>query len=366
MSSSVAMPVAPDALKRAVYARRDHFLSHVATLTMKQARRLIETDLGLDAKALDEEATKAAVAKYVDRVLASGDGPPENVAAASKENRAPAATKSPAPAKPRTEHADEDTDEEEETDADEEEETDADEEGSDSDASELPSTKKRRVIEPKTNKTKTTKNKRKPAQKQKTTAAPVAGVVATLRDVCKRAGLTYQHVFMRHKDDETRIESLRGILNENGLDGKSSDAQIAKVRAKVELARDLDGIDQSNVIEGGRRRRAVATNDPWGQAASYDDMRGVHDDDTDEDDEVSDDDVSDDDDDDVSDDDVSDADKKSSDSEVEPADLFFDDDDGDEAPESKPGPAIESKPADSVAPKAPRRGGALYSDSDEE
>ena len=57
MSSSVAMPVAPDALKRAVYARRDHFLAHVATLTMKQARRLIETDLGLDAKALDEEAT---------------------------------------------------------------------------------------------------------------------------------------------------------------------------------------------------------------------------------------------------------------------------------------------------------------------
>jgi ribosomal protein L12E/L44/L45/RPP1/RPP2 len=363
MSSSVAMPVAPDALKRAVYARRDHFLAHVATLTMKQARRLIETDLGLDAKALDEEATKAAVAKYVDRVLASGDGPPENVAAASKENRAPAATKSPAPAKPRTEHADEDADEEEETDADEEEETDADEEGSDSDASELPSTKKRRVIEPKTNKTKTTKNKRKPAQKQKTTAAPVAGVVATLRDVCKRAGLTYQHVFMRHKDDETRIESLRGILNENGLDGKSSDAQIAKVRAKVELARDLDGIDQSNVIEGGRRRRAVATNDPWGQAASYDDERGVHDDDTDEDDEESDDDDDDDDD-----DDVSDADKKSSDSEVEPADLFFFDDDGDEAPESKPGPAFESKPApaDSVAPKAPRRGGALYSDSDEE
>ena len=360
MSSSVAMPVAPDALKRAVYARRDHFLAHVATLTMKQARRLIETDLGLDAKALDEEATKAAVAKYVDRVLASGDGPPENVAAASKENRAPAATKSPAPAKPRTEHADEDTDEEEETDADEEEETDADEEGSDSDASELPSTKKRRVIDPKTNKTKTTKNKRKPAQKQKKTAAPVAGVVATLRDVCKRAGLTYQHVFMRHKDDETRIESLRGILNENGLDGKSSDAQIAKVRAKVELARDLDGIDQSNVIEGGRRRRAVATNDPWGQAASYDDERGVHDDDTDEDDEESDDDDDD--------DDVSDAAKKSSDSEVEPADLFFDDDDGDEAPESKPGPAMESKPApaDSVAPKAPRRGGALYSDSDEE
>ena len=76
MSASVAtMRVAPDALKQAVYARRDHFLANVATLTMKQARRLIEADLGLDAKALDEASTKAAVAQYVDLVLAAGDGP---------------------------------------------------------------------------------------------------------------------------------------------------------------------------------------------------------------------------------------------------------------------------------------------------
>ena len=356
MSSSVAMPVAPDALKRAVYARRDHFLAHVATLTMKQARRLIETDLGLDAKALDEEATKAAVAKYVDRVLASGDGPPEKIAAASKENRAPVrATKSPAPsAQPRTEDADEDADEEEEPDADSEDSGSREKE-EDSDASEPPSTKKRRVIEPSTNKT--TKKKRAQTQKKKK-PAPVAGVVATLRDVCKRAGLTYTHVFMRHKDDDGRIESLRGILRENGLDGNASDARIAKVRARVELARDLDGIDQSNVIEGSRRRRAVATNDPWGQAVSYAE-RGGDDDDSESDDD------DDDDDDDVSDADDADAEKKSSDSEVEPADLFFDDDDGDEAPVDA-GPATESKPGDTVAPKAPRRGGALYSDSDEE
>ena len=148
MSASVAtMRVAPDALKQAVYARRDHFLANVATLTMKQARRLIEADLGLDAKALDEASTKAAVAQYVDLVLAAGDGPSEKPSAASKENRAPAATAKAA--KPVLKPAREDADEEEEEDADsdeEEEDADSDEDsdGSDDSDSEPPSTKKKR------------------------------------------------------------------------------------------------------------------------------------------------------------------------------------------------------------------------------
>ena len=38
---------------------------------MKQARRTLERDLGLAERALDDPERKAAVAKYVDRVLAS-------------------------------------------------------------------------------------------------------------------------------------------------------------------------------------------------------------------------------------------------------------------------------------------------------
>lgn len=366
MSASVAtMRVAPDALKQAVYARRDHFLANVATLTMKQARRLIEADLGLDAKALDEASTKAAVAQYVDLVLAAGDGPSEKPSAASKENRAPAATAKAA--KPVLKPAREDADEEEEEDADsdeeeedeEEEDSDEDSDGSDDSDSEPPSTKKKRHA-----KVPKVASKRKKAKRTKVSsaAAPVAGAVAALREVCKRAGLTYQHVFMRHKEDEARIEALKSILRDNGLDANASEKAVAKVRAKVELERDLDGIDASNVIEGGRRRRAVAT-DQWGQATKYAEDAGDDDDTSDEEDETSDeeDDASDDDDDaEKASDDDDDAEK--ADSEVEPADVFFDDDDGDA------NDAVDDTEAanELKASKAPRRGGALYSDSDEE
>ena len=86
--------------------------------------------------------------------------------------------------------------------------------------------------------------------------------------MCKRAGLTYQHVFMREKTEAGREASLLKILSERGLHPKSSADQIQRVRAKVELAKDLDGIDASNVIEGGRRRRAATVNQ-WGQAIDY-------------------------------------------------------------------------------------------------
>ena len=354
MSASVAtMRVAPDALKQAVYARRDHFLANVATLTMKQARRLIEADLGLDAKALDEASTKAAVAQYVDLVLAAGDGPSEKPSAASKENRAPAATAKAA--KPVLKPAREDADEEEEEDADsdeEEEDADSDEDsdGSDDSDSEPPSTKKKRHA--KVPKVASKSKKKAKRTKVSSAAAPVAGAVAALREVCKRAGLTYQHVFMRHKEDEARIEALKSILRDNGLDANASEKAVAKVRAKVELERDLDGIDASNVIEGGRRRRAVAT-DQWGQATKYAEDAGDDDDTSDEEDETSDeeDDASDDDD-----------DAEKADSEVEHADVFFDDDDGDA------NDAVDDTEAanELKASKAPRRGGALYSDSDEE
>jgi len=73
---------------------------------------------------------------------------------------------------------------------------------------------------------------------------------------------------MREKTEAGREASLLKILSERGLHPKSSADQIQRVRAEVELAKDLDGIDASNVIEGGRRRRAATVNQ-WGQAIDY-------------------------------------------------------------------------------------------------
>ena len=407
-------------VKRAVYARRSYFLENVATLSMKQARRLLEGDLGLDERALDDAERKAAVAKYVDRVLASGDGKtpsakPAETARPEKENRKPAVPKRrPEPAaapkrkKPKRdeyEEEDDEDDDEEEDDDEDDDEDDASDDASDDDESDADSGESdadedsdddsdapRKLRKPSAAKPKP-KPKPKPANpKPKPTA--ITGDVAKLRDLCKRAGLTYQHVFMRRKDDAGREAALIGILADAGLSPSSDASSVAKVRAKVEREKDLDGIDAKNVIEGGRRRRAATTNQ-WGQAIDYAALNGKKRRadgtyaDTDEDSSSSDESESDASDEDavVEDEDededggrgadvarkegVSDmkiavkAGSKTSEDDaavdVEPRDVFFSDEDDTPA---KTAPAKVPEPAEEK-PKAPRRGGVLY-DSDDE
>ena len=52
-------------IERAVDARRHFFLSNLATLSMKMARRMIEGDLGLAPKALDAAPFKVRVTELV-------------------------------------------------------------------------------------------------------------------------------------------------------------------------------------------------------------------------------------------------------------------------------------------------------------
>ena len=381
-------------VKRAVYARRSYFLENVATLSMKQARRLLEGDLGLDERALDDAERKAAVAKYVDRVLASGDdkapsAKPAEAARPEKENRKPAVPKRrPEPAaapkrkkSKRDEYEEEDDDEDDDEDDASDDASDADED-SDDDGS--------RKQKPSASKPKP-KPKPKPANSKPKPAA-ITGDVAKLRDLCKRAGLTYQHVFMRHKDDAGREAALIGILADAGLTPSSDQSSVAKVRARVEREKDLDGIDAKNVIEGGRRRRAATTNQ-WGQAIDYAALNGKKrradgtyadsDEDSSSSDasesDASDEDAMVDDEDEDQDEedggrgadvarkeDVSDkkipvkAGSKTSE-DAEPRDVFFSDEDDTPA---KKAPAKVPEPAEEK-PKAPRRGGVLY-DSDDE
>ena len=78
-------------VKRASATRADRISSRTWRRSPPQARRLLEGDLGLEERARDDAERKAAVAKYVDRVLASGDGKtpgrPAETARPEKENR---------------------------------------------------------------------------------------------------------------------------------------------------------------------------------------------------------------------------------------------------------------------------------------
>jgi len=385
---AVEMPAsAPAALKKAVYSRRDHFLSNVATLTMKGARRLLETDMGLAPKALDDAEMKAAVAKYVDRVLASAETAVEkDPGAATKENRAPAASKRPA--KSSAKHAPNPSDAAEDADEDgiseEKDDGEADRDSEDSDPESGASKKRKNKENGSVSMPKKHRNAASPKRIRKDVPMPITGAVAKLRDVCKKAGLTYQHVFMRHRDDASRETMLAHILSENGLSARSDANAIGRVRAKVELAKDLDGIDTRNVIEGGRRGRTVR----GGTSAEYAKRNSDKDDDDESDDDESDDDddaASDDDDDDsyIS---ASDADVETLEAEAEAEDLFFEKDDAledtpvvaepvseqkipaarDAEAEAEATFSKNKKPETGAVAKAPRRGGALYSDSEDE
>ena len=113
----------------------------------------------------------------------------------------------------------------------------------------------------------------KPKPKPKPAAKPITGIVAKLRDQCKKAGLTYQHVFMKRKDDAGRTELLERILADAGLSLRSDASEVAKVRRRVEREKDLDGIDAGAIIEGGRGRRAARANG-WGEKIDYAKLNG--------------------------------------------------------------------------------------------
>lgn len=384
--ASVATPIAPDLLKKAVYSRGSFFLANRATLTMKQARRLLELDLGLDVKDLDETEAKLAVGKYVDKVLASGGDLEDSVK--SKENQAP--NKSPGvkaakpftvpkPAKPAVASDDDENEAEDDDDDDNLEDLEGSDSFSGDDSDSDRKTKKRKSDAKNNN----TASKKKKTAAPKPAANPITGVVADLRDVCKLAGLTYQHVFMKHKAADGRIAALETILSEAGLNLRSSADQVNKCKAKVELAKDMEGIDTKNVIEGGRRRRAVTGTDAHGDPIDYAKLNGKKNADGDSDDDAL---SESDDDDDDSEDDVQSEDEDDtepntkSDTEHKPTgpvsddddakDIFFEDEeDGEDAVVEAKETAkkvSEKVTSEAPAPKPPRRGGALYSDSDED
>lgn len=44
--------------------------------------------------------------------------------------------------------------------------------------------------------------------------------------------------------------AVEGLLEQHGLSGSSDERTVAKVRKRLELARDLEGIDTSLIIDG--------------------------------------------------------------------------------------------------------------------
>ena len=195
-------------VKRAIQSRRKFIVEKQNELGEKSFRRLLETDLRLSKRRLDEPTVKETIGKLLLEVIERGT-------------------------------LEEEDDLEEESEEDEYSEDDDDE---DDEAKVLVKRKRK-------------KSEKEPTRERKTETETPNAKVSKLRKLCKDAGITKAtHVFMKFKTNLEREDALEKLLGERALDIRATARELAKVKEDIEREKDLEDIDASNIIEGGRRR----------------------------------------------------------------------------------------------------------------
>ena len=190
-------------VKRAIQSRTKFIIEKKNELGEKSFRRLLEKDLRLNKRQLDEPSVKETIGKLLLRVIESG------------------------------------------TLEDEDGSDDSEDEYSEDDEEEAKLLLKR----------KRKKSEKQPTRKTKTETETPNAKVSKLRKLCKDAGITKAtHVFMKFKTNLEREEALERLLGERALDIRATAKECAKVKEDIEREKDLEDIDASNIIEGGRRR----------------------------------------------------------------------------------------------------------------
>ena len=197
-------------VKRAIQSRTKFIIEKKNELGEKSFRRLLETDLRLSKRQLDEPTVKETIGKLLLGVIESG------------------------------------TLEEEEEEEDSEEDSEEDEYSEDDDEDDQAKVLLKR---------KRKKSEKQPTRKTKTETETPNAKVSKLRKLCKDAGITKAtHVFMKFKTNLEREDALEKLLGERALDIRATARELAKVKEDIEREKDLEDIDASNIIEGGRRR----------------------------------------------------------------------------------------------------------------
>jgi len=86
--------------------------------------------------------------------------------------------------------------------------------------------------------------------------------VDRMRSLCRQATITIPpNIYVKNKSDQELEAAFKALLEKNGLEANAGAHEVAKVKAQLQIQRDLDGIDTSNIISDGRRsRRGGATN----------------------------------------------------------------------------------------------------------
>merc|ERR1712060_264822 len=82
-----------------------------------------------------------------------------------------------------------------------------------------------------------------------------SAAIARAKTILKEASIRIPpRLYSVHKTEAALESALLGLLSKEGLSSSSTRKEIAKVRKRLEMQRDLDGIDISNIVDTGRRR----------------------------------------------------------------------------------------------------------------
>ncbi|CAH9134574.1 unnamed protein product [Cuscuta epithymum] len=257
-------------LRKAILERAAHFRANAETMTLASVRRYLEEEIGLEKNALDP--FKKFIKNELDEVLSSSDVPTTNEifakrTADSSNNESLKVQKGIKSAKKTVPKAKLDKSE-----------------GSKKRKSpdrkiDVPTKKQKVMKKPSGNKGSEERDKSdsedhqsptstasRSAKKKVVSAAGYGEPVEKLKSLIKACGMGIPPVVYKKAkqvpEDERQdflVKELEEILSREGLSTNPSEKDIKEVKKRKERARELEGIDMSNIVSSSRRRSTTTS-----------------------------------------------------------------------------------------------------------
>ncbi|KAL3650122.1 hypothetical protein CASFOL_006525 [Castilleja foliolosa] len=272
-------------IKKAIWKRADHFQDNSESITLAGVRRLLEEDLGLEKNTLD--AFKKFISQEIDQVLSSPDR------AKSVKNAKKKASDNLKAKKPEKSSSEERSDSSHsESDEMEVKVKSRKEVASKRNIKKSVQPKKRKISECDSDISE--KKQKKPAKRQKEDESdndedgsqsedgvektaqrkekPAAGYgkrVENLKTIIKACGMSVAPVIYKkakqvpeEKREAFIVKELQDILSREGLSKNPSEKEIKDCKKRKDRARELEGIDMTNIISSSRRRSTFSFASP--------------------------------------------------------------------------------------------------------
>ncbi|XVE55355.1 hypothetical protein DITRI_Ditri03aG0152000 [Diplodiscus trichospermus] len=301
--------VSESTIQKAIRKRALYIKANSEKVTMAGLRRLLEEDLKLDKYTLD--AYKKFITEELDEVLKSREvsAPANEVKKTNLKKSSLSKTSNRASKKVNSASSGSESDEEEEGDDDDDDDDDDDEDEDEDEGeegeeevkppkrltpkgklknseglkkrkipkkeAEMPSKKRSKHTEDDNSNEEDSgsvsddshsRSSAAKAVKRKEMSAPVYGKrVENLKTVIKSCGMSvppsiYKRVkqLAENKREAQLIKELEEILSKEGLSANPSEKEIKEVRKRKERAKELEGIDTSNIVLSSRRRSTTS------------------------------------------------------------------------------------------------------------